>query len=196
MWGDIIIPLLAAFIGGLITMLGVVCTILYENRKTRKEYLEKNRPFFVVENPATLDLSKISIKQLRVSDDSMEDVKPDQIIFHWNSLLIYNMSNNVCMVSYIKVNGIEYKSFDNVPIKVGDFCEIRGVPLSAFIRKSVDTISIGFCDRDFNPYEYRVSFEIKECKNEKEGLEKYCHKAITFSLIDCRTNLAKSKRRK
>ena len=67
--------------------------------------------------------------------------------------------------------------------------------MSAFIRKTVDNISIGFLDKNFNLYEYKVSFDIEEYANENEGLKKYCNKATTFSLIDCQTNLAKPKRR-
>ena len=194
-WSDIIIPLIAALIGGGLTLLGVVLTIKSENKKAKKEYLEKIRPFFIIEDVNTVDITQIKDKNIYVNDDSMNDVDPDQIVYHWDSLLISNQSDNVCMISYIKINDTEYASFGNVPIKSGDFCEIRGYPLSAFIRKTVDNISIGFLDKNFNLYEYKVSFEIEEYSNENEGLKKYCHKAITFSLIDCRTKLAKPKRR-
>ena len=159
-------------------------------KKAKEEYLEKIRPFFVIENVRMLDLNQIKIKQIYVEDDSSDDVKPDQIVYHWSSLLLSNQSEFVCMFSYIKINGIEYASFDNIPIKSGDFCEIKGFPLSAFIRKTVDNTSIGFLDRFFNLYEYKVNFEIKEFENISEGLKKYCHKSIMFSRIDCRINLA------
>lgn len=194
-WTDIIIPIIAALIGGGLTLIGVILTIQAEKKKAKKEYLEKIRPFFVIEDATTIDITQIKVKKIWVNDDSMNDVEPDQIVYHWDSLLISNQSDNVCMVSYIKVNDTEYASFGNVPIKSGDFCEIRGCPLSAFIRKTVDNISIGFLDKNFNLYEYKVSFDIEEYANENEGLKKYCHKAITFSLIDCQTNLAKPQRR-
>ena len=177
-WSDIIIPLIAALIGGGLTLLGVVLTIKSENKKAKKEYLEKIRPFFIIEDVNTVDITQIKVKKIYVNDDSMNDVDPDQIVYHWDSLLISNQSDNVCMISYIKINDTEYASFGNVPIKSGDFCEIRGYPLSAFIRKTVDNISIGFLDKNFNLYEYKVSFEIEEYSNENEGLKKYCHKAI------------------
>ena len=197
-WVDILIPLIAALIGGSLTLAGVVLTIKCGEKRAKEEYLEKIRPFFVIENVHTLDMDQIKIKHIYVNDDSMEDVEPDQIVYHWNSLLLSNQSESVCMLSYIKVNGIEYASLDNTPIKSGDFCEIRGYPLSAFIRRTVDDISIGFLDRFFNLYEYKVNFKIGEFKieNDNEKLKKYCFKSITFSLIDCGTNLADKSRRK
>lgn len=195
-WSDILIPLIAALIGGGLTLLGVVLTIKCGERRAKEEYLEKIRPFFVIENINALDINQIKIKRIDVEDDSMNDVKPDQIVYHWSGLLLSNQSESVCMLSYIKVNGIEYASLDNTPIKSGDFCEIRGFPLSAFIRRTVDDISIGFLDKLFNLYEYKVCFEIKEFENSDERLKKYCNKSITFSLIDCGTNLADKSRRK
>lgn len=194
-WADILIPLIASLIGGGLTLIGVFLTIKWEKRKAKEEYLEKIRPFFVLENEYPPDLSQTKIRKIYAKDDSMGDVMQDQIVFHWSSLLLSNQSESVCMLSYIKVNGIKYASFDNVPIKSGDYCEIRGFPLSAFIRKTIDDISIGFLDKFFNLYEYKMQFNIEEFQDKDERLKKYCNKTIVFSLIDCSTNLA-SKRRK
>lgn len=192
---DIIIPLISALVGGGTTLLGVIFTIKAENKKSKKEYFEKIRPFFVVETIDGLNVDKAKIKKIWITDDSEKDVAEGQVIYHWNYLLLSNMSESVCMISYIKINDEKYASFDNVPIKPGDFCEIKGAPLSMFSRKSIDNISIGFLDKNFNLYEYRIFFEIKEHTNDVEGSKKYCHKTIEFSLIDCRTNLAKIKKK-
>lgn len=192
---EIIIPLLSAIIGGSITMLGVVITILYESKKARKEYLEKNRPFFVVEDQGIPDVPCEKIKRIFVDDDNNKVVQPDQIVFLWDGMFISNMSNNLCLISYIRINGVEYKSFDNTPIKVGELCKITGYPYSIYVGKSIDNVSIGFLDRDFNLYEYRAVFEIKEYQNENDSISKYCNKAIYISLIDCRTNLAKKEKK-
>ena len=194
-WADILIPLIAALIGGGLTLLGVVLTIKWEKRKDKEEYLERIRPFFVLENAYAPDINQMKIKHIYAEDNSMDDVKPDQIVFHWSGLLLSNQSESVCMLSYIKVNGIKYASFGNIPIKSGDYCEIRGFPLSVFIRKTIDDISIGFLDKFFNLYEYKVEFDIGEFQDENEKIKKRCNKTIMFSLIDCSTNLA-NKRRK
>lgn len=60
----VVVPLVSAFIGGLITFLGVLLTIKAENKKSSKEYLEKIRPFFVVEPPLTMDTEKNPKKHL------------------------------------------------------------------------------------------------------------------------------------
>ena len=103
-WSDIIIPIIAAFIGGGLILIGVIWTIKAEKKKAKKEYLEKIRPFFVIEDATTIDITQIKVKKIYVNDDSMNDVDPDQIVYHWDSLLISNQSDNVCMISYIKIN--------------------------------------------------------------------------------------------
>ena len=42
---DIIIPVIAALIGGGTTLIGVICTIRHENKKSEKSYKERIRPF-------------------------------------------------------------------------------------------------------------------------------------------------------
>lgn len=178
-------------IGGGITLLGVILTIKAENKKGKRDYLEKIKPFFVVESTNELNIEKTNIKQIWVNDDSLKDFGGDQIIYHWNYLLISNVGESVCMISYIKINNEKYTSFDNIPIKPGDFCEIKGFPLSAFIKRCIDDITIGFLDRNFNLYEYIVRYEVKEYTGDVGALSKHCHKLIEFSLIDCSNNLAK-----
>lgn len=195
-WADILIPLIAALIGGSLTLLGVILTIKWEKGRAKEEYLEKIRPFFVVENVRASDIDQAKIKHIHFNDDPRKDAKADQIVYQWDSLLLSNQSESVCMLSYIKVNGIECASFDNMPIKPGDYCVIRGFPLSVLVRKTVDDISIGFLDKLFNVYEYKVNFKIKTEDVKNEGLKKYSFKSITFSLIDCATNLTDKSRRK
>ena len=192
---NIIIPLISAFIGGGITLIGVIITIQAENKKSRREYLEKIKPFFVVEKISDFDLESIRTKSITIPDDSEKDVDGDKIVFHWNNLIISNMSENVCMVSYIKINGQKYASFDDIPIKPGEFCEIKGYPFSIFIRQYLRNITIGFCDKNFNLYEYPISFQVTEHKNHIIGWEKYCHKEIVFSRIDCNKKMLPKQKR-
>ena len=58
-WSDIIIPLIAALIGGGLTLIGVIWTIKAEKKKDKKAYLERIRPFFVL--PAKLSMATTPI---------------------------------------------------------------------------------------------------------------------------------------
>ena len=44
-WVDIIVPIISAFVGGLITMLGVIITIFSRNRKDKKNALVAVKPW-------------------------------------------------------------------------------------------------------------------------------------------------------
>lgn len=195
-WVDIIIPLVSAFIGGGITLWGVFLTIKYESKKSRKEYLEKIRPFFVVENENLKSIDVDSIKKIWVNDDSSKELKEVSTIFHWDSLVLSNVCDNVCMMSYIKINNEQYASFENIPIKSGECCEIKGCPLSSYINEKIDNISLGVLDREFNIYEYELKYRINDCKVDNDNLKNYGHKIISFYLIDCGKNLTKRSRRK
>ena len=63
-WTDIIIPIIAALIGGGLTLSGVILTIQAEKKKAKKEYLEKIRPFFVIEDANTIDITQIKVKKI------------------------------------------------------------------------------------------------------------------------------------
>lgn len=194
-WIDVFVPLISAIIGGGLTLLGVIWTIKAENKKSKKEYLEKIRPFFVVEPPLTMDTEK-NRKSIWINDDYSNADQQGQIVFHLDTLYLSNESESVCMIGYIKINDTEYDALENVPIKAGDLCEIKGAPFSTFIYSSIENISIGLFDKNFNLYEYKVFFEIKDYNNTAKKLEKYKHKGISFNLIDCSKNIASKRRRK
>ena len=50
---DIIIPLVCALFGGLVTFIGIFITIKHENKKSRQEYVDRIRPFVVIESALT-----------------------------------------------------------------------------------------------------------------------------------------------
>lgn len=194
-WIDVFVPLISAIIGGGLTLLGVIWTINAENKKSKNEYLERIRPFLVVENPSSMDPNKERIP-IWINDDSEKSVENGQTLFHWNSLCLSNMGETVCMLGYVKINNTYYDVFDSVPIKADRVCEIKGYPLSTYISNSIENISIGFFDRNFNLYEYNVIFELEESKHIMEKMKKYTNKDLSFTLIDCSKNIASKRRRK
>ena len=62
---DIWIPLLSGIIGGLFTLVGVVLTVRYERKKEQRDYMEKIKPYLVVQHLS--DLSKDEIQHIKNS---------------------------------------------------------------------------------------------------------------------------------
>ena len=106
---DIIIPLVAALIGGSTTLIGVILTIRHENKKSLKSYIEKIRPFFVVESLLTTNIEIARIKTAYVSDDSTTVLTPNDTIIHWNGLLLTNVSDAVCVLNMYELMNITMK---------------------------------------------------------------------------------------
>ena len=191
-----IIPLVAALIGGSTTLIGVILTIRHENKKSLKSYIEKIRPFFVVESLLTTNIEIARIKTAYVSDDSTTVLTPNDTIIHWNGLLLTNVSDAVCVFEYVRIDEYYYEAAEKIPIKSGESIKIMGFPLSSYIRKAkASQITIGVMDRLFNQYEYVLSFELKD--SEQEGKQKdYTNRDVEFIAIDCSKNVFSKKKYK
>lgn len=185
---DIIIPIVSAIIGGAITLIGVQQTIKNENKKAQQDYLERIRPFFVIETYKTLDLQKNTIKDTYTVKTFEDDYQGNRVI-RWDGLLLSNVSDNVSIIGYVRIDNTKYNCLSMVPVKPGEFCEIHPTVFPILTQNSVSSISIGVYDRLFNLYEYTLSFEIERC-DEKLRIGKYDTKRIVYSSIDCSKNLA------
>lgn len=185
---DIIIPIVSAIIGGAITLIGVQQTIKNENKKAQQDYLERIRPFFVIETYKTLDLQKNTIKDTYTVKTFEDDYQGNRVI-RWDGLLLSNVSDNISIIGYVRIDNTKYNCLSMVPVKPGEFCEIHPTVFPILTQNSVSSISIGVYDRLFNLYEYTLSFEIERC-DEKLRIGKYDTKRIVYSSIDCSKNLA------
>lgn len=193
---DIIIPLIAALIGGGTTLIGVLCTIRHENKKSENSYKEKIRPFFVVEPLTTSGFSLEAIKEAVVPDDSARAVMPNDSIFHWEGLLLTNVSDAVCVFEYIRIDDEYYEAIEKAPVKIGVTLNIKSTLLSMYIRsREVSQIAIGVTDRLFNRYEYLVSFQLSNY-DEDGPLKKHVAKSIEITEIDCSKNVFNEKKYK
>ena len=193
---DIIIPLIAALIGGGTTLIGVICTIRHENKKSDDSYKERIRPFFVVESPSTSSFELEAIKTAVISDDSANDVAAKDIILHWGGLLLTNVGEAVCVFEYIRIDNVYYEAGEKTPVKTGVSLRINSSPLSMYIRNgTVSQIAIGMTDRLFNRYEYLVSFKLIEYRQEGP-LKEHTHKSIEVTEIDCSKNVFSEKKYK
>lgn len=193
---DIIIPLIAALIGGGTTLIGVICTIRHENKKSENSYKERIRPFFVVEPLSTSSYSLEAIKEAVVADDSAGVAIPNDMIFHWDGLLLTNVGDAVCVFEYIRIDDEYYEATEKAPVKIGVTLSIKSTPLSVYIRsREVSQIAIGVTDRLFNRYEYLVSFQLSNY-DEDGPLKKHVAKSIEITEIDCSKNVFNEKKYK
>lgn len=181
---DIIIPLLAALIGGGLTLIGVIITIQHGNKKSDMAYIERIKPFVVVEQERMFQHD--IFKRISISDDSECDASSNSIILHWNGLLISNVGETVCIVEYIKIDTRIYHCIMKEPLKPGEFGLIIGYPMSCYlVENETLQVSIGIYDRVFNLYEYAVSFDLGNHNNVSEILPNNQHMKIVFKSIDC-----------
>ena len=183
---DIIIPIACALIGGGLTLIGVIITIRHENKKAKNEYTERIRPYFVVEQCYLPNAIPKDVSTIYFADDSTNDPIDGDIIYHWNSLLLTNVSENVCLIDYVRIGKTKYNIYDRVPIKASQSIVLKGYPLSTYIcAKGIESVAIGVQDRQQNNYEYDVLFEISDAVPKENRIKKKENKAIVFESIDC-----------
>ena len=159
------------------------------NKKAKEDYLERIRPYLAVESVQDIVKKEKEFISVFMVDDSEEESEINTV-YHWNSLVLSNVSESVCIINYAKINGRRYDVYERNPLKTGEVCEIRGYPLSYYLCDSkIENISIGVLDRQFNQYEYKVSFEITDYEEKQKRFPNREEKNIVFRIMDCSNNL-------
>ena len=179
---DIWIPIISAVIGGLLTLSGVIITILWQSHKDHIEKESMIKPFIIVEPPL---LSPNTSKIIYFQNSFVND-NPEQSVIFWNSLVITNCSNNPCILRYVTINDQVNKLLEPTPFKFNETIELIPYGLDVFPLENITEISLGLYDSAFNSYEYKLIFSINtpnEMINEK--LKQYTQKVIEFKYIDC-----------
>ncbi len=156
-WGDIIIPLLSALIGGGLTLVGVIITIKHTNKTIRNDFINKYKPSFKLRNPMDDFDLKYSKPLMFKGGNSKE-----------NSKMILGMFTNTDKANFeidaIYINGEYFRIDINRYIaKSEDF------DLSLCISKelNVETLELKALDEQNNVYRYKLEFTI----NPKENIE-------------------------
>ena len=193
---NIIISILSSIIGGLFTFGGVWLTIKHEQKKERRNYLESIKPYLVVQH--LVDLSKIeiqNIKTLSIPNDSaapLPSLTQTSVVYHWENLVLTNVSNSTGIFAYIKINSSPYAFPTKSPIKPFETFQIIGNLISIFIFSSIESISLGVYDSNFNLYEYPLRFRIEEYTGDPHPKLSCKEKVIKFDAIDCQTHVMKN----
>ena len=191
-----IISILSSIIGGLITFGGVWLTINHEQKKERRNYLESIKPYLVVQH--LVDLSKNEIqnnKTLSIPNDSaapLPSLTQTSVVYHWENLVLTNVSNSTGIFAYIKINNSPYAFPTKSPIKPFETFQIIGNLISIFIFSSIESISLGVYDSNFNLYEYPLRFRIEEYTGDPHPKLSCKEKVIKFDAIDCQTHAMKN----
>lgn len=109
---DIIVQFVCALFGGLVTFIGIFITIKHENKKSRQEYVDRIRPFVVIESALT---TKADIKQtidvVVHTEAENEEKKDGAIIYRFYSFLFTNCGESVFIVDYLKINNSGMNAF-------------------------------------------------------------------------------------
>ena len=190
---DIWTPIISAVIGGLLTLSGVIITILWQSHKDHIEKESMIKPFIIVEPPL---LSPNTSKIIYFQNSFVND-NPEQSVIFWNSLVITNCSNNPCILRYVTINDQVNKLFEPNPFKPNETIELIPYELKVFPLDNIKEISLGLYDSSFNSYEYKFIFTINtpnETINEK--LKKYTQKVIQFKYIDCQSSKLSKRKEK
>ena len=191
-----IISILSSIIGGLFTFGGVWLTIKHEQKKERRNYLESIKPYLVVQHLVDLSKSEIqNIKTLSIPNDSatpLPSLTQTSVVYHWENLVLTNVSNSTGIFAYIKINNSPYAFPTKSPIKPFETFQIIGNLISIFIFSSIESISLGVYDSNFNLYEYPLHFRIEEYTGDPHPKLSFKEKVIKFDAIDCQTHAMKN----
>ncbi len=94
----IVIPIVSAFVGGGLTLIGVLITITFENKKRKEEIRLANKPLFYIIDPyQTYDQEKTS--------EFAFFPEFDEKTTGWRTLIFKNTDNAILILDYLKING-------------------------------------------------------------------------------------------
>ena len=188
--------IVSSLIGGLFTVVGVWLTIIYERKKEQHNYLESIKPYLVVQHLVDLSKNEIqNIKTLSIPNDSAApspSLTKTSVVYHWENLVLTNVSNSAGIFAYIKINNSPYAFPTKSPIKPFETFQIIGNLISIFIFSSIESISLGVYDSNFNLYEYPLRFRIEEYTGDPHPKLSCKEKVIKFDAIDCQTYVMKN----
>lgn len=142
----------------------------------------------------TVASSLATIRPKDIPDDSTNhpsSVRSQDIIFHWENLVLSNISSNTCIISYIKINHSPYAFPIKSPLKSGEIFQITGNLMAIYIFPVIDSITLGVYDSNFNLYEYPLHFRLVDCPAEQKSKLPNIEKVIEFDTIDCQPDLLK-----
>lgn len=192
-WTDAFVPFICAVVGGVLALIGVVITLRHEKAQSKRDYLERIRPFITIDSPMLTNTDFKETRDVFIFDDSEQKEEKSSTIYKLNVFIFSNAGEAVCMIDYLRINGKKFDCIYHIPLKPNESALLVGKPLSLYLSDDgIKSISIGLSDRLSNQYEYGLGFEISK----NEGL--ICipftgNYSIEIKSVDCMNNLLNSK---
>ena len=153
-WVDIVIPLICSLIGGGLTLVGVIITILHTNKTIKNDNINKYKPSFKLRSP-------MDDFDLNSSNPLMFKKRRNR-----NSKMIIGMFSNTDKASFevdaIYINGECHRIDINRYVK-----KSQDFDLSLVIDKNlnVKTLELKVFDDQNNIYRYKLEFFINSKNN-------------------------------
>lgn len=102
---NIIIPLISAIVGGLLTLIGVIITIKNQNKKNKQDLYEQYRPYFGIVHDVS-DQCCRNYKDIIRVDFCIDEKECNEYMIH---MYILTSDKNCFSFDSIEINGIVYK---------------------------------------------------------------------------------------
>lgn len=169
-----VIQILAAVIGGLITLYGVGLTIKFNRLEKEKDEIEKAKPnVFPIGEDTWVQLEeKTKIKRdlyVRTDLSNFEIAKKTDKGYYFAPLLLANSDMSMCTLKGIGINDEKFVVFhyDNILLK-GSNCGFF-IDYNFKINETIKSVQLVLGDMFGNTYSCYVSFDIDDKKNRKKN---------------------------
>ena len=152
---NIIIPIVSALIGGGLTLIGVLLTIKFENKKRKEEIRIANKPLFYLIDP----MQNYDSKRTTDFEFSAEGIETSGFL----EIIFRNTDNAILLFDYISIGNQKYYSQNgNIVDKNTTFC-IYLYP-DKNIKVNENDIIFSINDSLNNNYKYKLGFKTHESK--------------------------------
>ncbi len=163
---EIMTPIFASILGGLLTFGGVLLTLNYNNFQKKEDEINKAKPYLRLwplnSNPTnyhkikTENFEWLNVYDFKLNNEEYESVKDKNLIVILN-FAIQQSSDNICIITGIKINDVIYKlKSKQVLTKNESLFFVFGKTIEVADFNSLQIIASDIYD---NYYAYELEFE-------------------------------------
>lgn len=163
---EIMTPIFASILGGLLTFGGVLLTLNYNNYQKKEDEINKAKPYLRIwplnSNPTdyhkikTENFEGLNVYDFKLNNEEYESVKDKNLIIILN-FAIQQSSDNICIITGIKINDVIYKlKSKQVLTKNESLFFVLGKTIEVADFNSLQIIASDIYD---NYYAYELEFE-------------------------------------
>lgn len=166
---DIVIPLVSAFIGGLVTLIGIIITINHERKCRKEDEIKLYKPFFV-------SLTAYDEKTKRSLHSVCFESDIDNGMYHLIDGYIENLDISHFTIEKVVIGNISYYPTSNAVVEKNSVLSIQVYG----DKKVIESATLHIYDVLENKYIYDMIFEEEAEKGcrivEKYTLSRKCRK--------------------